>query len=35
MCALLTVESVKALDLEPGTDILVMFKAFSVILNVE
>lgn len=35
VCALLTVESVKALDLEPGTDILVMFKAFSVILNVE
>lgn len=35
VCALLTVESVKALDLAPGTDILVMFKAFSVILNVE
>lgn len=35
VCALLTVESVKILDLAPGTDILVMFKAFSVILNVE
>ncbi|WP_231038949.1 TOBE domain-containing protein, partial [Nitratidesulfovibrio oxamicus] len=35
VCALLTVESVKTLDLAPGTDILVMFKAFSVILNVE
>ncbi|WP_035068112.1 TOBE domain-containing protein [Nitratidesulfovibrio termitidis] len=35
VCALLTVESVKALDLAPGADILVMFKAFSVILNVE
>lgn len=35
VCALVTRESVKKLDLKPGLDILVMFKAFSVILNVE
>ena len=35
VCALVTKESVKNLDLKPGKDIMVMFKAFSVILNVE
>lgn len=33
--ALVTNESVKKLDLKPGRDIMVMFKAFSVILNAE
>jgi molybdate transport system regulatory protein len=35
VCALLTRESVKNLDLKPGKDTLVLFKSFSVILNVE
>lgn len=35
VCALVTKESVKNLQLAPGKEILVMFKAFSVILNVE
>lgn len=35
VCALVTLDSVKKLDIKPGDDILVMFKAFSVILNVE
>lgn len=35
VCALVTKESVDQLSLAPGKDILVMFKAFSVIVNVE
>lgn len=35
VCALVTNESVKNLQLEPGKDIVAMFKAFAVILNVE
>lgn len=35
VCALVTMESVRTLDLKPGKDIIAMFKAFSVILNVE
>lgn len=35
VCALVTRESVSKLDLRPGLDILVMFKAFSVIVSVE
>lgn len=35
VCALVTKESFRNLDLKPGKDIIVMFKAFSVILNVE
>ena len=34
-CALVTLESVENLGLKPGKPITVMFKAFSVILNVE
>ncbi len=35
VCALVTKESVRNLELAPGKEIIVMFKAFSVILNVE
>ena len=35
VCALVTDESVKLLDLKVGDDICALFKAFSVILNVE
>jgi molybdate transport system regulatory protein len=35
VCALMTLESVKKLDLKPGAAVLVMFTTFSVILNVE
>jgi len=35
ICALVTDESVKALDMKVGDDICALFKAFSVILNVE
>jgi molybdate transport system regulatory protein len=35
VCALVTDESVKSLDLKVGDDIYALFKAFSVILNVE
>ena len=35
MCALITDESRKALDLAPGSRVWCLFKAFSVILNVE
>jgi molybdate transport system regulatory protein len=35
VCALVTDESVRQLDLAVGQDIYVLFKAFSVILNVE
>lgn len=35
VCALVTNESVKKLDLREGHDIMVMFKAFSVILNAD
>jgi molybdate transport system regulatory protein len=35
VCALVTMESVKNLDLKPGVNVLVMFTTFSVIVNVE
>ena len=35
ICSLVTDESVKALDMKVGDDICALFKAFSVILNVE
>lgn len=35
VCALITNESVNRLDIVPGKDIMVMFKAFSVILNAD
>ena len=35
ICALVTRESVEKLNLKPGKEVVAMFKAFSVILNVE